>query len=243
VTEQLSYAARRSLSDIASQFDKAHLIGRFLFSSRTEDRPVVTSLLSPHTSAFRLPWRPLATFCLTAAIAVAGATGASAQSLDSALRNKDLAVIVEVDGSLPGFSKDELSAYICQQMAAAHATSWHFVPTSIAPTGGDQPSNRIVWKFKQLPFAGGGVRYLGPALSKTREVFGVGRAISIDAKIFLNDEFEATTFDEATVKGGPSDPSLAAVIQKVMKSIVTNAFAYASPDGLMPARLSTTRSG
>ncbi len=48
--------------------------------------------------------------------------GASAQTLDGALRNKDMAVIVEIDGSLPGFSKDELSAYVCQQMAASHVT-------------------------------------------------------------------------------------------------------------------------
>jgi len=203
----------------------------------------VTYPSSPRARASRFAWRPLTAFCLTAALAFAGTVGVSAQSLDSALRNKDLAVIVEIDGSLPGFSKDELTAYVCQQMAAAHVTSWHFVPTSMSATGGDQPSNRIVWQFKQLPFAGGGVRYIGPALSKAKALFGVGRPVSIDAKIFLNDEFEATTFDQATIKGGAEDSGLATVIQKVMKSIVDNAFAYASPNGLMPARLSTTRSG
>src|SRR5271155_1172049 len=105
-----------------------------------KDQPVVTHPLR----ARRFAWRPLTAFCLTAAIAVAGAVGASAQTLDSALRNKDMAVIVEIDGSLPGFSKDELTAYICQQMVASHATSWHFVPTSASSTGGDQPSDRIV---------------------------------------------------------------------------------------------------
>ena len=204
-------------------------------SSRIVDRPVVTYLPAPHAGTFRLAWRPFAAFCLTAALAVAGAMGASAQTLDGALRNKDMAVIVEIDGSLPGFSKDELSAYVCRQMAASHVTSWHFVPTSISTTGGDQPSNRIVWRFKQLPFAGGGVRYIGPAMSKARAFFGVGRPISIDAKIFLNDQFEATTFDQATIKGGAEDPTLASVIQKVMKSIVANAFAYASPNGLQTA--------
>ena len=200
----------------------------------------MTHPLSPRA---RFAWRPLAAFCLTATLAVAGAMGASAQTLDSALRNKDIAVIVEIDGSLPGFSKDELTAYVCQQMAASHATSWHFVPTSMSATGGDQPSNRIVWQFKQLPFAGGGVRYIGPALSKAKALFGVGRPVSIDAKIFLNDQFEATTFDQATVRGGPDDPGLAAVIQKVMKSIVANAFAYASPNGQRPVELSPSKTG
>jgi hypothetical protein len=74
-------------------------------------------------------------------------------------------------------------------------------------------------------------------------MFGVGRAVSIDAKIFLNDQFEATTFDQATVKGGPDDRSLGTVIQKVMKSIVANAFADASPDGQRPVAFSPSKTG
>jgi hypothetical protein len=198
---------------------------------------------SPRVRASWFAWTPLATVCLTAALALAGIVGATAQTLDGALRNKDLAVIVEVDGSVPGFTKDELAAYVCQQMAATHVTSWHFAPTPMGSAGGDQPSNRIVWHFKQLPFAGGGIRYIGPALSRTRQMFGVGRAVSVDAKIFLNDQFEATTFDQATVRGGPDDPGLAAVIQKVMKSIVANAFAYASPDGQRLVELSPSKTG
>jgi len=164
----------------------------------------------------------------------ASMVGARAQTLDGALRNQGLAVLVEIEGSVPGFTKDELSNYLCRQMTASHLTGWHFLPTSMATTGGDQPSNRIVWHFKLLPYAGGGTRYIGPAMSKARELFGVGRPVSIDAKIFLNDEFEATTFDQATIKGGPDDPGLAAAVQKVMKSVVTNAFLTASPDGASP---------
>jgi len=158
--------------------------------------------------------------------------GAQAQSLDSGIRNQPLPVLVEIDGSVPGFTKDELETYLCQQLTASHLTGWRFLPTSLAPTGGDQPSNRIVWHFKQLPYAGGGTRYIGPAMSRAKELFGVGRAVSIDAKIFLNDEFEATTFDEVTIKGGPNDAGLAAAIQKIMKSVVTNAFLTGSPDGI-----------
>ena len=169
---------------------------------------------------------------LAGAIALVGTIGAQAQSLDSGIRNQPLPVLVEIDGSVPGFTKDELETYLCQQLTASHLTGWRFLPTSLAPTGGDQPSNRIVWHFKQLPYAGGGTRYIGPAMSRAKELFGVGRAVSIDAKIFLNDEFEATTFDEVTIKGGPNDAGLAAAIQKIMKSVVTNAFLTGSPDGI-----------
>jgi hypothetical protein len=183
----------------------------------------------------------MALSALAGAILLAGTISAHAQSLDSGLRNEGLSVLVEIDGSVPGFTKDQLSAYLCRQMEASHLTGWHFVPTSLAPTGGDQPSNRIVWHFKPLPYGGGGTRYIGPALSKARELFGVGRAISIDAKIFLNDEFEATTFDQVTVKGGQDDPGLTAAVQKIMKSVVTNAFLTASPEGGKPIQAVAAR--
>lgn len=175
--------------------------------------------------------KPFAVFSLAVTLTIGGLTSiANAQSLEDMTRDKNLTVMVEIDGSLPGFTTDQLSAYVTRQMTAAHVTSWRFQPTSLAPVGGDQPSNRIVWHFKQLPFAGGGVRYIGPALSKAREVFGVGRAVGIDAKIYLNDKYQATTFDQATVKGGIDDPGLAAAIQKVMKSIIANAMAQEPPD-------------
>jgi hypothetical protein len=187
-------------------------------------------------AARSLPLHRLAMRGLAVAILVAAAvTGAPAQSLDGALRSQGLPVLVEIEGSVPGFTKDELSTYLCQQLTASHITGWRFLPTSMAGTGGDQPSNRIVWHFKPLPYAGGGTRYIGPAMSKAKELFGVGRAVSIDAKIFLNDQFEATTFDEATVKGGPNDPGLAAAIQKVMKSVVSNAFLTESRDRTKPS--------
>jgi len=178
---------------------------------------------------------------LAGVIAFAGAIGAQAQSLDGGLRTQGLSVLVEIDGSVPGFTKEQLSAYLCKQMEASHLTGWQFVPTTIAATGGDQPSNRIVWHFTPQPYGGGGTRYIGPALSKARQLFGVGRAIGIDAKIFLNDEFQATTFDQVTVKGGQDDPGLAAAIQKVMKSVVTNAFLTESPDAGKPIRAVAAR--
>ena len=171
-------------------------------------------------------------FALIAALASGSlATRADAQALDNAVREKNLTISVEIDGSLPGFTTDQLSAYLSQQMTASHMTAWHFEPGPAPEATAGQPANRIVWRFKQLPFAGGGVRYIGPALSKARDVFGVGRAVGIDAKIYLNGQYQATTFDQATVKGGPNDPGLAAAIQKVMKSIVANAAADGTQAG------------
>lgn len=162
---------------------------------------------------------------------------ALAQSLDSALRNKPIAVAVEVEGAIPGFTAQQLSAFVSEQMADAHLTAWQFVPAS--PEPGKEPPNRIVWQFKVLPYAGGTVRYIGPALSKARDLFGAGRPVGVDAKIFLDGQFQSTSFDQATIKGGPHDAGLYDAIKKVMQSIVANAFAAEPPGGPRLAAIKT----
>ncbi len=173
-----------------------------------------------------------ATAALIGALTLGWTAPVGAQAMDSAVLKKNLTMAVEIDGSVPGFSNDQLEAYVAQQMAATRITSWHFEPGP-APGGPitGQPANRIVWQFKPLPYAGGGIRYIGPAVSRAKQLFGVGRAVGIDAKIFLNGQFQATTFDQVTVKDGPKDPGLSAVIQKVLKSIVANATAEGKADG------------
>ncbi len=150
-------------------------------------------------------------FCLPAL-----SQGAAADSMPGA----DRTVSVVIDGSLPGFTQDQLSAYVAEQMTAADVAAWKF---AVAPASGAQPSNRIVWHFKLLPFAGGSIRYIGPVLSKARETFGVGRAVGIDVKIYLNGQYQASTFDQVTIKGGPNDPNLDGAIQKVTRTIVSDA--------------------
>jgi hypothetical protein len=231
MTEQLSDAARRSLGDIASHINKAHLWRYDVPSIKARSVKISSSPITHQAPSIHR--KGVAIFALIGALALGGSvTYASTQSSGGDLRDKNLTVSVEIDGLLPGFTNDELSAYVSQQMTASHITSWHFEPGS-DPAGPitAQPANRIVWHFKQLPYAGGGIRYIGPATSKAKEVFGVGRAVSIDAKIYLNGQFQATTFDQVTIRGGPHDSALSAVIQKVIKSIVANAMAEGRANG------------
>jgi hypothetical protein len=180
----------------------------------------------------------LARIVLVLGIALPGFAGA--QAIDSKLRNQPITVSVEVEGSLPGFTTDQLSAYVSQQMADAHLTAWRFAPATAA-TEANQPANRVVWHFKVLPFAGGSVRYIGPALSKARDLLGVGRPIGVDAKIYLDGKYQSTSFDQVTVKGGANDPGLSSVIKKVMNAIVANAFAAEPVDGARLAALQPVR--
>jgi hypothetical protein len=167
---------------------------------------------------------------------------ASAQALDAKLRDKPITVAVEVEGSIPGFTPEQLSAFVTQQMADAHLTAWRFAAATPGQAG-NEPPNRVVWQFKVLPYAGGTVRYIGPALSKARDIFGAGRPIGADAKIYLDGKFQSTSFDQATVKGGPHDPGLSDLIKKVMTSIVANAFAAEPAAGPKLAGLGAVKSG
>jgi len=176
----------------------------------------------------------------TALVLAAMPMAAHAQSLDSKLRQTPLTVSVEVEGAVPGFTTDQLSAYVSQQMADAHLTAWHFAPAGPVAEA-NPPPNRVVWHFKTLPFAGGAVRYIGPALSKARDLFGVSRPVAVDAKIFLNGQYQSTSFDQATIKGGPHDAGLSDVIKKVMNSIVANAFAAEPATGPRLAALAPVR--
>lgn len=182
--------------------------------------------------------KSLARIVLVLGVALPGL--ADAQVIDSNLRNQPLTVSVEVEGSIPGFTAEQLSAYVSQQMTDAHLTAWRFAPATAA-TEANQPANRVVWQFKVLPFAGGSVRYIGPALSKARDLFGVGRPIGVDAKIYLDGKYQSTSFDQVTVKGGANDPALSSVIKKVMNSIVANAFAAEPASGPRLAALAPVR--
>ena len=150
--------------------------------------------------------------CLSAA-----AAPAPSQPLPQLTAPIDVAVVVE--GALPGFKDDELARFVSREMEAAHVAAWHFEPAGAAPS-----PNRVVWQFKLLPYAGGTVRYIGPAVSRFKDMFGMRRSIGVDAKLYLNGQFQSTTFDQATIKGGPRDPDLDRVIDKITRSIVANAF-------------------
>ncbi len=157
-------------------------------------------------------------------------SSAFADPPDVAPTDASVTLAVVIEGSLPGFTQDQLAAFVCQEMTASHAASWHFVPASDAASS----PNRVVWRFKLLPYAGGAVKYIGPALSRVESAFGARRAVGIDAKIYLNGKYQSSTFDQATIKGSVADPTFGATIRKIMHSIIANAIAADPVSGAQP---------
>ncbi len=172
---------------------------------------------------------------LFAAAVAAFAPAALAEATGSGVLDRHLSVSVVIDGSLPGFTSDQLSEFVRRQMVATHATNWRFAPADAGATA----ANRVVWRFKLLPYDGGAVRYIGPAVSRAESLLGVRRAVGIDAKVYLDGQYQSSTFDQASIKGGPKDSDLGEVIQRVMRSAAVNAITMDLPSEGRPRTLKT----
>jgi len=111
-------------------------------------------------------------------------------------------------------------------MNEARLGDWRFEParTSDAPA-----PNRVEWSFKLNPYAGGQVRtFVRPQMEE--RIVGVHRPITIEVRLYLNGEYQTLVSGEAVVEGGPDDPELATVIEKLTRTLLAPSGAYRSID-------------
>ena len=69
--------------------------------------------------------------------------------------------------------------------------------------------DRVKWRFKLDPYAGGEVRSFVPPYTET---IGVHRPITIEARLYLNGKYRRLVKKKVIIEGGPDDPDLAAAI-------------------------------
>jgi hypothetical protein len=129
---------------------------------------------------------------------------------------------VDASGSLPGFSTVEARQYLAQEMAKGAGAGWTFTP---APQGGSPAPDRIEWRFRLDPYAGGGIRQIIP-IPSVKRLFGTHHLISVEARLYLDGEYETMTFGEATVSGGGQDAELAGLIDRLTRNILAEATAF-----------------
>jgi hypothetical protein len=140
-------------------------------------------------------------------------------------------IILQVGAShgLPGFRYAALSRYLAVHMAEAGLADWHFASAAGASVAAD----RVEWSFKLSPYAGGGVRRFGHSLSY-EHWFGA-RPVTIEARLYLNGEYQTLVAAQASVTGGPDDPALAAAVVSVTRNLLGPSGAYRAIDrGLAP---------
>jgi hypothetical protein len=132
---------------------------------------------------------------------------------------------VEAAGGLPGFQRDNLQRYLALHMAEAGLGEWRFEPAA----DGGPARDRVEWTFKLNPYAGGEVRNFARTLVYERK-FGVHRPITIEARLYLNGEYQTLVEQQVMIYGGPDDPELAAAVASATQSLLGPSGAYSAID-------------
>jgi hypothetical protein len=127
---------------------------------------------------------------------------------------------VERSGGVPGFqSAGQLHRYLAFNMAEAQPGHWRFEPAA----AGDAPApDRVEWRFKLQPYAGGEVRSFVPA-DMADETFGVHRPITIEARLYLKRKYRRLVKGTEIIQGGPHDPDLAAAVARLTQNLLSPA--------------------
>jgi hypothetical protein len=145
--------------------------------------------------------------------------------LASAPAAAQLTLEVEASHGLPGLHHSALSRFLAAHMTEAGLTDWRF-----EPAGSDGlAANRVEWTFKLSPYAGGEVRSFVPTLTHEWRR-GIHRLIMIEARLYLNGQYQTLVEQQANVQGGPDDPDLAAAVAKVTQNLLGPSGAYRAMD-------------
>ena len=132
---------------------------------------------------------------------------------------------VEASHGLLGLHHSALSRFLAAHMAEAGLADWRFEPAA----GNGVAADRVEWTFRLNPYAGGEVRNFVHPLTHERS-FGVPRPVTIEARLFLNREYQTLVEQQALVQGGPDDPDLAAAVASVTQNLLGPTGAYRAID-------------
>jgi hypothetical protein len=132
---------------------------------------------------------------------------------------------VEASGGLPGFHHGELQRYLALHMAETGLSEWRFEPAA----DGGSAHDRVEWIFTLNPYAGGEVRNFAHTLVGDRR-FGVHRSLTIEARLYLNGEYQTLVEKQAIIQGGPNDPEFAAAVASATQNLLGPSGAYRAID-------------
>jgi hypothetical protein len=168
---------------------------------------------------------------LRAALVSQLALAATLSPFVPAIAGAPLTLQVDATDTLPGFHRDTLPRYLALHMAEARLADWRFEPAE----NGSAP-DRVEWSFKLNPYAGGEVRtFVRPHMAE--RTFGAYRSVTIEAKLYLNGEYQTLVEKQAVIEGGPNDPNLAAAVVDVTQNLLGPQGAFHAFDsGRRPAQ-------
>ncbi len=126
------------------------------------------------------------------------------------------AVSVSVEGWVPGFERGELQPFIARQMNNAGLAGWHFVP---AADNAAAAPDRVEWRFKPNPYAGGPAYHRTGMMREIDKIFGTHRPVSVEIRLYRHGEYQLLESAQPTIQGGPRDADLQKEIVALTKSL------------------------
>src|ERR1700730_1051835 len=117
---------------------------------------------------------------------------------------------VEATHGLPGLHHSALSRFLAAHMAEARLADWRFESAE----GDASARDRVEWTFRLNPYAGGEVRNFAHTLASERR-FGGHRPITIEARLYLNGQYQTLVEIQEIVDSGRDDPAHEAEVAKV----------------------------
>jgi hypothetical protein len=141
--------------------------------------------------------------------------------LASAATAAQVTLQVEAPHGLPGLHHSALARFIAAHMAQVGLADWRFEPAA----GSAIAADRVEWTFRLNPYAGGEVRSF--AHTSTDEWrFGVHRPMTIEARLYLNGEYQTLVERQVIIQGGADDPDLATAVENVTQGLLGPSGAY-----------------
>jgi hypothetical protein len=106
-------------------------------------------------------------------------------------------------------------------MAEAGIANWRF-----QPAGGEASvRDRVEWTFRLNPYAGGEVRNF--ARTQASEAgFAARRPVTIEARLYLNGDYQTLVEKQAAIRAGPDDSYLASAVTSVTEDLLGPSGAY-----------------
>jgi hypothetical protein len=115
-------------------------------------------------------------------------------------------------------------------MTEAGIANWRF-----QPAGGETfARDRVEWTFRLNPYAGGEVRNFARALA-SEWGFAVRRPVTIEARLYLNGEYQTLVERQAVIGVGPDDPDLVSAVASVTENLLGPSGAFQTIARHLPA--------
>ena len=166
-----------------------------------------------------ISFNPISARCRLVLVTVAMLLGCFDLTIASAFASSTM-LEVGAAGGLPGFQEGELQLYLARHMTNAGLTEWRYEPA----LGEGLPANYVQWKFRLKPYNGGEV-YSHHPFHSSRETFGTLYSVTLEARLYLNGEYQTLVEGQALIDG-PNDPRLALAVTNLTRNLLGPSGAY-----------------